>query len=252
MIYFFYGDDIGKSKANADKVISNLLSRKKDVTLVKIIGEEITEQRIYELAESQALFVNKYIVFLYRLLDNAENKSAVLATLKEMKESENIFVICDILNPAKKTELEIIKKITEKSEKSQEFKKPYRKLNKKEELALIGEKISFFEFSDALGARKIKPLWTLYQDALIESVPAEEVHGIFYWQIKAMLLAKKCKTAKEAGLKDFSFNKSKQFAKNYTEEELENLSSKMVSIYHDAHRGKADMYVALEKMIMSL
>ena len=230
MIYFFYGDDIGKSKANADKVVASLLSRKKDITLVKIIGEEVTEQRIFELAESQALFVNKYVVFLYRILDNTDSRKAILATLKEMKESENIFVICELLNPAKKTDAEIINKIADKSEQSKEFKKPFRRLSKKEELALIGEKISFFEFSDALGARKIKPLWTLYQDALNEQVPAEEVHSIFFWQIKAMLLAKKCKTAKESGLKDFSFNKAKQFAKNYTEEELEKLSSKMISM----------------------
>ncbi len=252
MIYFFYGDDIEKSKANADKVVSSILSRKKDITLVKIIGEEITEQRIFELAESQALFVNKYIIFIYRVLDNTESKKAILSTLKEMKESENIFVLCDVLTSEKKTELEIIKKIGEKSEKSKEFKKPFRKLNKKEELALIGEKIDFFEFANALGVRKRKELWTLFQSALNESVPAEEVHGIFFWQIKAMLLAKKCKTAKDAGMKDFPFQKAKRYAENYSLEELEKLSSKMVSIYHEAHRGNADMHVALERIIMGL
>jgi hypothetical protein len=252
MIYFFYGDDIEKSKANADKVVSSILSRKKDITLVKIIGEEISEQRIFELAQSQALFVNKYIIFLYRVMDNIESKKAILSTLKEMKESENIFVLCDILTSQKKTDLEVIKKIEEKSEKSKEFKKPFRKLNKKEELALIGEKIDFFEFANALGERKRKSLWVLFQDALNESVPAEEVHGIFFWQIKAMLLAKKCKTAKEAGMKDFPFQKAKRYAENYTEEELEKLSSKMVSIYHEAHRGNADMHIALERMLMEL
>jgi len=252
MIYFFYGDDIEKSKANADKVVSNILSRKKDITLVKIIGEEITEQRIFELAQSQALFVNKYIVFLYRVMDNVENKKAILSTLKEMKESENIFVICDLLASEKKTDSEIIKKIEEKSEKSKEFKKPFRKLNKKEELALIGEKIDFFEFANALGIKKRKELWTLFQDALNESVPAEEVHGIFFWQIKSMLLAKKCKTASEAGMKDFPFQKAKRYAENYSLEELENISSKMVSMYHEAHRGNHDMHVALERMIMGL
>ena len=252
MIYFFYGDDIEKSKANADKVVSNILSRKKDITLVKIVGEEISEQRIFELAESQALFVNKYIIFLYRVLDNAENKKAILSSLKEMKESENIFVLCDILTSEKKTDLEIIKKIEEKSEKSKEFKKPPRKLSKKEELALIGEKIDFFEFANALGVRKRKELWTLFQDALNESVPAEEVHGIFFWQIKSMLLSKKCKTAKEAGMRDFPFQKSKRYAENYSEEELEKLSSKMVSMYHEAHRGNTDMHIALERMVMEL
>jgi len=252
MIYFFYGDDIERSKANADKVVSNILARKKNITLVKIIDEEITEQRIFELAQSQALFVNKYIIFLYRVLDNVENKKAIFSTLKEMKESGNIFVLCDILTSRKKTDLEVIKKIEEKSEKSKEFKKPFRKLSKKEELALIGEKIDFFEFANALGVRKRKELWTLFQTALNESVPAEEVHGIFFWQVKTMLLAKKCKTANEAGMKDFPFQKAKHYAENYSLEELENLSSKMVSIYHEAHRGNADMYVALEKMIMGL
>ena len=251
MIYFFYGDDIEKSKANADKVVNNILARKKDITLVRIIGEEVTEQRIAELTKSQALFVNKYIVFLYRILDNAENKKVILASLKEMKESENVFVLCDILNKEKKTDLEIIKKIEGKSEKSQEFKKLERKLNKKEQLALIGEKISFFEFSDALGARKRKELWTLFQDALNESVPAEEVHAIFFWQIKSMLLAQKSSSPTEVNMKPFPFQKACGYARNYAKKgELEALSSKLVSMYHEAHRGKIDFHVALEKFIL--
>jgi hypothetical protein len=125
-------------------------------------------------------------------------------------------------------------------------------LDKKEKLALIGEKIDFFEFADALGRRDKRGLWVLFQDALAEQVSAEEINGIFFWQVKSMLLAKKCKTAEDAGMKSFPFQKAREYSRNYKDGELEKLSSELVGMFHEAHRGNIDFHVALEKFILSL
>ena len=103
-----------------------------------------------------------------------------------------------------------------------------------------------------MGRRDKRGLWVLYQDALAEQVPAEEVHGIFFWQVKSMLLVKKCKTAEEANMKPFPFQKSREYSRNYKDGELENLSSKLVSMYHEAHRGNEDFHISLERFILSL
>ena len=181
----------------------------------------------------------------------------MLKKVKEISESPNFFVFLE--EKLNKKELEKFEKYAQKIE---EFQKPDRKLNKKEVLAAKGEKIDFFEFTDALGAKDKKGLWALYQDALHEGVPAEEVHGILWWQIKAMLSALKSKDASEAGLNPFVYNKAKAYAKNFhahqnvraggSEAVLKYLSQQFFEMYHEAHRGKTDFAVALEKFILSL
>lgn len=247
MIYLFYGQDIKSAKDKANLTIKSLLGRRKDATLVKISDETITDERMAELLSAQALFVNKFIVYLSGAFSVEDNKALISKRIKDIAESDNIFVIAE-----EKIDAKTLEKIKKNSAKIQEFKKSEKRPTKKELLAQRGEKIDFFEFSDALGERNKRKLWGLYQDALFEDVPAEEVHGIFFWQIKSMLLAKKCKTADDAGMKSFPFTKARGFAQNFTKEELENTLSNLVEMYHESHRGNADMYIELEKFILSL
>jgi hypothetical protein len=247
MIYFYYGTDTESARKKAKITVDSLLSKKPDATLIKIGDEDLTKNKITELAVGQALFSSKYIVFLYKTFDNKENKELILKNLKEFAKSDNIFIFAE-----GKMDKSSLTKIEKNAEKVQEFVKPEKSLNKKEKLALIGEKIDFFEFADALGRRDKRGLWVLYQDALAEQVPAEEVHGIFFWQIKSMLLGKLCKTSVEANMKQFPFEKAREYSRNYKDEELENLSSKLAFMYHEAHRGNIDFFVALEKFILEL
>jgi hypothetical protein len=143
-------------------------------------------------------------------------------------------------------------KIEKVAEKTQEFVKADKILTKKEALALKGEKIDFFEFADALGRKDKKSLWVLFQDALEEQVPAEEIHGIFFWQVKSMLLAQKCKSPIDANMKPYPFQKAREYSRNYKDGELEKISFKLVSMYHEAHRGNEDFHIALESFILSL
>lgn len=247
MIYFYYGTDIESSRKKAKITIDSLLAKKPDATLVKIGDEDITLERVNDLISGQALFSNKYIVFLYKTFENKNNKEILIKNLKEINKSENIFIFVE-----EKIDKTTFGKIEKNSEKIQEFTKPEKSLTKKELLAQKGEKIDFFEFADALGKRDKRQLWVLYQDALREQVPAEEVHGIFFWQIKSMLFASKCKTPSEAGMKDYPFKKAREYSRNYNGGELEEKADKLVSMYHEAHRGDTDFFVALEKFILEL
>jgi len=247
MIYFYFGTDIEGARKKAKVTVDSLLAKKPDATLIKIGDEDLSIDRIMELAGSQALFSSKYIIFLYKTFDNKKNKELILKNLKEFAGSDNIFIFVE-----GKLDKVSLTKIEKNAERVQEFVKPEKTLSKKEKLALIGEKIDFFEFADALGRRDKRGLWVLYQDALAEQVPAEEVHGIFFWQVKSMLLAKKCKTAEEANMKSFPFQKAREYSKNYKDAELENISSKLIGMYHEAHRGNTDFFVALEKFILEL
>ncbi len=247
MIYFYYGTDAESARKKAQVTIDSLLVKKPDATLIRMGEEDISENKIQELVGGQALFAQKYIVYFNNTFDNKENKEVVLKNIKDIAKSENIFIFAE-----GKMDKVGFTKIEKVAEKVQEFTKAEKTLNKKEKLALRGEKIDFFEFTEALGKRDKKGLWVLYQDALAEQVPAEEVHGIFFWEIKSMLLAKKSKTAAEAGMNPYPFQKVKEHLRNYKDGELENISSNLVSMYHEAHRGNIDFYIALEKFILEL
>jgi energy-converting hydrogenase Eha subunit H len=67
-----------------------------------------------------------------------------------------------------------------------------------------------------------------------------------------MLLVAEAKTAGEAGVAPFVFTKAKNFLKNYSVPELQTLSSKLVRMYHDAHRGIHDFEIALERFVLHL
>ena len=247
MIYFYYGTDTESARKKAKVTVDALLAKKPDATLIKIGEEDLSLGKIMELAGGQGLFSSKYIVFLYKTFDNKDNKELILKNIKEFAGSDNIFIFAE----GKMDKLSLTK-IEKNAEMMQEFAKAEKSLTKKEALAQRGEKIDFFEFADALGRRDKRGLWVLFQEALAEQVPAEEVHGIFFWQVKSMLLAKKCKTADEANMKPFPYQKSKEYSKNYKDGELENISSKLVAMYHEAHRGNEDFHVALEKFILGL
>ena len=247
MIYFYYGTDTDSARKKANVTIDSLLIKKPDATLIKIGEEDISAERIGELASGQALFSSKYIVFFYKTFENKENKEIILKNIKEIGASENIFIFAE-----GKMDKAGLAKIEKVAEKVQEFAKVEKPLNKKQKLAAIGEKVDFFEFTDALGRRDKKGLWVLYQDALAEQVPAEEIHGMFFWQAKSMLLAKLYTTAGGAGMKPYPFQKAREYAKNYKDGELETMLETLVTMYHESHRGNTDFFVALEKFILSL
>ena len=257
MIYLFYGTDKNKARSAVHKVVEAAKRKHNDAEFFKLNNENFSESKLDELIGSQGLFYSGSIVFADNLCGDKEISEIVLKRLEGIKESPNFFVFLE--EKLNKKELDKFKKFAEKTE---EFVKPLKKLNKKEELALKGEKIDFFEFANALGERNKKLLWTLYQDALAEEVHSEEVHAMFFWQVKSMLVALKSNDATESGLNPFVYNKSKAYAKNFqthknvsvnnSEEVLKYLSGKLFTMYHEAHRGHIDFAVALERFILEL
>jgi DNA polymerase III delta subunit len=253
MIYLFYGDDTAKARAQAQKVVEAAKKKHAGAEFSKLTVDNFSADKMDELIASQGLFYSASIVFADNLCEETEISEAIIKKLKEIKESPNFFVFLE--GKLNKKELEKFQKFAEKVE---EFKKPERKLSKKEALAEKGEKIDFFDFANTLGERNKKILWTLYQDALAEEVASEEVHAMFFWQVKAMLCALKSKDAGEAGLNPYVFTKAKGYARNYgktaeeAEKKLKEMSATLFQMYHQAHRGEIDFAVALEKFILGL
>jgi hypothetical protein len=253
MIFLFHGTDKIKARNTAHQAVMAAQKKHEGAEFFKLTSDNFTESKLDELIMSQGLFYSGSIVFVDSLFENEEVGESVLKKIKEISESPNFFVFLE--EKLNKKELE---KFEKNAQKVEEFKKPERKLTKKEELHAKGEKIDFFEFANTLGERNKKQLWTIYQEALAEEVHPEEVHAMFFWQVKAMLCALKTKDAVEAGMNPFPYGKAKNYAKNYgktaeeAEEKLRQMSATLCDMYHEAHRGRIDFAVALEKFILGL
>lgn len=111
---------------------------------------------------------------------------------------------------------------------------------------------NIFLLTDAIGARNKKNAWVLYQKALASGMVAEEIFWKVMWAIKTMLLAQKTKTAEEAEMKTFPYNKAKGNLKNFKDGELEKISENLVIGYHNARRGIGEIETLVEKILLSL
>jgi len=109
-----------------------------------------------------------------------------------------------------------------------------------------------FALADALGSRKRKEAWILYQKALAAGVSAEEIFFKLVWQVKSMLMASRTKDVSETDMKIFPYNKAKSFLKNFQFGELEKLSESLVIGHILARRGQGEIETLIEKTLLSL
>jgi DNA polymerase III delta subunit len=244
VIYLIHGSDFEKARAKMRELRDALAAKKPDATQVRIDSESFSLARLAELAASAGLFEDRSIVTVDRVCVDKDAKAALVGLLDDLKASPNIFILLE--GELDKTTLA---KIEKRAEKIQEFSeaKPTAKSGKSGK----GEN-NFFALADALGRRDRKELWVLYRKAINAGAVPEELHGILFWQVKSTILAKESASAAEAGLNPFVYKKASAFAGSFTAEELTVLSSNLVSMYHDAHRGIVDFETALELFVVEL
>jgi DNA polymerase III delta subunit len=243
MIYFIHGDT-QKSFKKATQLVDSMLAKKPDAELFKISVDDFGENKLQDLIGGQSLFAKKYIVQMSRMLEDEVSGDIVLKNLKEVADSENVFVWVE-----EKVKAPALKKIEKVAEKVQEFKLSGSTASSKSKK---DSGLNVFALADAFGSRDRKKLWALYTEAIKESIPAEEINGILWWQLKSIILVTKTKSAKEAGMKDFPYNKSQRFAQNFSADELQEMSDKMIEIYHESRRGGAELAVRLEKFLLEV
>ncbi|MCW9054917.1 MAG: hypothetical protein OQJ98_03005 [Candidatus Pacebacteria bacterium] len=237
MIYLFYGTDTQRSRVKLHKLLDALAKKRPGAELFFVTLENSDAYHLAELTGSQGLFEQKYIVVFDQLFADKDKKEELTGAFKEMQTTEHMFIFLE-----GKLDKKTLTRFEKYAEKVEEFT---AKETKK-------ERFNTFALADALGGRDRKGLWTLYQRAKRENIADEELHGLLFWQVKSMLLASQCGSAKEAGLNPFVFQKATRFLKNYTEPELRALSSKLVALSHDARRGIHDFDVALERFILNV
>ncbi|MCH8888940.1 hypothetical protein IID26_00755 [Patescibacteria group bacterium] len=239
MIYLIYGTNGEKARKKANHLLDILIKKKPNVTALRVDAWHFEKGEILEKAKSAGLFETKLIILYDTVLENEVAKEEIEDNLKAISESDNIFIFLE-----GKIDKKTVSKFSKHAEKVEEH------VSVKSQKSIKPFKI--FDLSNALVARNKKMLWILYQKGKLYNTSAEEMHGILTWGTKTMLLAHMSNTADEAGLNPFVYRKAKQGARKYSTEELKQLSSHLVSLYHDARRGKHALDNALEMFILRL
>jgi hypothetical protein len=234
MFFLVTGTDTDKARAKARELISLMEKKRPDATSIRVLADTATMSMVDELVLSQGLFEAKTITFFDEVFENEDVGARVIAVVDALKLSQNGFVLFE--EKLSKKNLEILSGSAEKvfhfdsTEPSSDY--------------------SMFPIADAFGSCDKRSLWLLIREALDHGSPAEEIHGIMWWQVKAIAIVRIAKDAKSAGLAPFVFTKAKRFSMAFSSEQIEKIMCDLVAIYHKAHRGEIDFNVALERFAL--
>jgi DNA polymerase III delta subunit len=234
MIYFLYGTDTHKARKKLHELLDLAQKKRPGAELFKITTENWSEGGLEELINSQGLFEKKYTVVLDNLFEKKEVKEFVLDKIEDLQKSEQIFLILEGGVTA-----DVLKKFEKYSEKVQNFEK----LEKK-------ERFNIFGVTDGLLQKDKKKLWISYLNALSNGAEEEELHGIFFWQVKNMILVSKASSQNETGLAPFPYKNALSGSRNYKTDELKQMSSDLVEMTHRVRTGEGDLDIMLEKWIL--
>lgn len=238
MLYVIYGNDHSKARKKLSNLKEVLKKKRPQAEFFKIDNpKDINESVLEELSVSQGLFDKKYIVQIDGVMSDKNATEVIVQYIPDLASSENVFIFI---------EPDIEKKVLSKIQKHADKVEVFLETGKKE------TSFNAFSLADALGQRNRKDLWVKYHKALLAGKEVEEIHGIIFWQLKSIILASGAKSAKEAGLKQFPFQKSKRFSQNYTSDEVHRLLRDLVDVYHSARRGGGEMSIKLERFILSV
>ncbi len=233
MLKVYFGNDTVKVRQAAFALVA-----KKELagaTIVTIDEDSFAPGIVPSAASTASLFAGEEIYVLDTPSSNEEFAQEVRDSLSALHESNNLFILIEnsLLAPEKK-------KIEKAADSIEEFK------------GGPAERFDVFAFADLLARRDKRSLWVHLQSARVKEIPAEEIIGILWWQLKTLRLATLVANAEEAGMKDFSFNKAKQALGKFKTGELESLSQQLLAVYHDGHGGIRDIDLALEKWVLTI
>lgn len=233
MLQVFYGTDSVKAKQKAYQAAMAKL--RADQEIISLEAEDYSTGTLLGLASSRSLFGSDS-VYLVDVSDAAsEIFKEFILECEALAMSQNLFVcvVGTLLAADKKT-------LTKHTSVLEEYKKdPTARFNT-------------FSLADALAGKDKRTLWLLLEEAKRNNLSSEEIIGTLWWQLKALRLAEKTKTAAEAGIKDFPYQKAKRSLRNFKSGEIETKARRLLKLYHEGHKGEVDLDLALEAWVLGM
>lgn len=253
MIYLTSGTDKNKCRDRHHSLVKILTTKNPEASLFKVDDANFSPAQFEELIKGLTLFAGKFIIACDNVLKNANASVFIKDNLKEIANSDNIFlfletedVVTGWLSVEEKNKIEKRKKniemVAKEAIKVQKFLIPKNPDNG----------FNLYSIVDAFSDRDRKKTWALYQGALINNISPEEIFWKLIWQVNNMLLVKNTKDEKKMKMKPFVLNKTKRVANNFSHEELKKLSASFVGLYHTNYLGTEEFEFGLENILLEI
>lgn len=213
MLYLFYGSDSKKKIEAKEKILTDFKKKNQNIEVLVFNDINFDLLALENLAGSGGLFGKNFFVVLENVLES-DAKDFILNKLVLLQESENTFVFSEMSVPK-----DTIKKFEKTKAGIQEL-----------QLKIFKNEINPFSITYPFEKKDKKETWVVFNKLTEEGILPENIAGILFWKIKTMMLAPN--------------------SKKYKAEELAKMSSKLVSLYHDSHRGIVDFKTGLEKFLL--
>jgi len=173
----------------------------------------VSKELLNNHAVSNSLFGEVPLVIVENLIE--ENEIILsLDDLKSLNDSPTIFILLE-------------DKLLVSNQKKYEKYATIERFEQKEIKAT--PKTDVFAIADAFARKDKVKAWTLYREAIEAGGSPEAISGMLFWKIKTMIL---------------------NYSKVFPLDTLKKLSSEIVSLHHQAHKGERDFIVGLEQFIL--
>lgn len=237
MLYVFHGTDTTAVVDRARACVADLTKEHLDAQ-VFLFDEPISEPAELDAhIDARDLFARVHITVLKDPFGNTESEEFFLSRTPRLQASENLFVIvAGKLTAGQRRTFETHAVHVEEQVRHEAKHKEY----------------NVFALADALTMRDKRGLWVGYRGAIRAGLAPESICGTLHWAVRAMLAASRERTPEEAGLKPYPFEKARRGAARFSHDELSVLSQSLIRVYHDAHRGRHDLALALERWVIGL
>lgn len=234
MLELYFGTDTTAVRGAAMAAVARLVST--GARLERLEPERWSVGTLAEIIGSTSLFGEVTVYVVDTPSSDEVWNSVLVKALKELAVSANpVVVIEGGLLAAEKKRYEAV------AARMEEFQK-----------VATDTRFDPFILAEALITKDKKTLWILLQKAFASGLSAEEIIGTLWWQLKTIRLTMVTKTAAEAGVKDYPYNKAKRALTVYKPEDIVLVSRRLLTVYHEGHAGIKDISIGLEEWVLSL
>ncbi len=238
MIYAVIGN--GNPKAGEKyHLLKEQFSRKyPDAQQLLFTDESLETKDIFDAASQQSFFGGAYLVSCFRLSENKVIKEIFSDLITAMGKSENHFLLFE--HSLDKKSLALIEK----------YGKLYSFVP-----ATTALEYNVFSLPQKVGERDRRGAWLELQRARMAGVSDDELLRPLLWQVKTILLVHPDMggaSVEESGLKPTVYSRARAYGKNYSREELSELSFALALLPSRVVSGEIEMDIALESIILSV
>lgn len=241
MIYFFTGNDHKVLMKKKQDLILALQKKQPEASYIRLDTDEVTEETLRGVLETQGLFVDKKIISLSQVCDHKEGWEVLNKKLKELQTPETIVLWSEVyqapLAPLKK-KIEKIKSISEKVIEA----------NKAENQEVKTDP-NLFQFAEAFFLKNKKDLWVEFQKVREEVPDGDITLNMILWQIRAVLQANG-RTPEEAGLKSFVHGKAQKILSTIGIDRAKDELVALTKLAQEMRMDKKKGYLLLEQYIL--